>query len=192
MPKVLPEYKAQARDRIIAAARKVFHRRGFAAVTMEDIATELGVSKGAIYLYFPSRAGLLRAIQTAARREASAVMAGMLEKGDVAEDLAGFMDQFLSGVVDPSIWHSLLAEAHDDPEIRKALLDDRRQDARAMRRFLLQLRERGRISPEGDLDARVTLVVAALQDAATQYLLDSDRTATRRRLVRALRVALGT
>jgi len=181
MPKVLPEYKAQARDRIIAAARKVFHRRGFAAVTMEDIATELGVSKGAIYLYFPSRAGLL-----------SAVMAGMLEKGDVAEDLAGFMDQFLSGVVDPSIWHSLLAEAHDDPEIRKALLDDRRQDARAMRRFLLQLRERGRISPEGDLDARVTLVVAALQDAATQYLLDSDRTATRRRLVRALRVALGT
>ena len=48
MPKVVPEYKQEARSRILDAANKVFAEKGYHEATMEDIAKQLGVSKGAI------------------------------------------------------------------------------------------------------------------------------------------------
>src|SRR5207249_8991221 len=62
MPKVVPEYKEEARSRILDAANKVFAERGYHEATMEDIAKRLGVSKGAIYLYFSSKEDLFEAM----------------------------------------------------------------------------------------------------------------------------------
>ena len=55
MPKVLPEYKEEAKKRIIEASVKVMSEKGYSQTTMEDIAAYLGVSKGALYLYFKSK-----------------------------------------------------------------------------------------------------------------------------------------
>jgi AcrR family transcriptional regulator len=40
--------------KILDAARQVFCRKGFLAVTMQDIIDECGISRGGIYLYFAS------------------------------------------------------------------------------------------------------------------------------------------
>lgn len=40
--------------KILEAARQVFCRKGFVAVTMQDIIDECGISRGGIYLYFAS------------------------------------------------------------------------------------------------------------------------------------------
>jgi AcrR family transcriptional regulator len=45
----------QTRQRILSAALKLFHDRGFEAATMRDIAEEAGVATGAAYYYFPSK-----------------------------------------------------------------------------------------------------------------------------------------
>jgi len=55
MPKVVPEYKEKAKQRIIEAAAGLFTQRGYNGTTMDDIAEVLGVSKGAIYQYFRSK-----------------------------------------------------------------------------------------------------------------------------------------
>ena len=55
MPKVIPEYKEEAKAKIIKAARSVFSQKGYHDATMDDIATEVGVSKGALYSYFESK-----------------------------------------------------------------------------------------------------------------------------------------
>ncbi|MEP6966801.1 MAG: helix-turn-helix domain-containing protein, partial [Pseudomonadota bacterium] len=47
---------------IIAAALEVFAERGFAAARLEDIARRAGVSKAALYLYFPDKDALFRAV----------------------------------------------------------------------------------------------------------------------------------
>jgi len=60
MPKVVPEYKEEAKSRILDAANKVFAEKGYHEATMDDIAKRLGVSKGAIYLYFSSKEDLYR------------------------------------------------------------------------------------------------------------------------------------
>lgn len=47
---------------IMAAGLKIFSQRGFAATRLEDVADAAGISKATIYLYFDSKADLLKAI----------------------------------------------------------------------------------------------------------------------------------
>src|SRR5579883_1022372 len=47
---------------IIAAALASFAQRGFAATKLEDVAAAAGISKGTIYLYFPTKEDLFRAV----------------------------------------------------------------------------------------------------------------------------------
>ena len=62
MPKVFPEYKEEAKKKILAAGRDVISRKGYRATTMEDIADHLGVSKPTLYAYFGSKDQLVMAI----------------------------------------------------------------------------------------------------------------------------------
>ena len=60
-----PKFRRRKADRpeeIVAAAMEVFSERGFAAARLEEIAKRAGVSKGAIYLYFPTKAEIFRAV----------------------------------------------------------------------------------------------------------------------------------
>ncbi|MGD9981821.1 MAG: TetR/AcrR family transcriptional regulator [Hyphomonadaceae bacterium] len=55
--------RAQARpEEILEAALAEFVARGFEAARMEDIAKRAGLSKAAIYLYFPSKVAVLEAL----------------------------------------------------------------------------------------------------------------------------------
>jgi AcrR family transcriptional regulator len=47
---------------IVAAALASFADRGYAATKLEDVAAAAGVSKGTIYLYFPTKEDLFRAV----------------------------------------------------------------------------------------------------------------------------------
>ncbi len=52
----------KTRDSILTAAAVVFERMGYAAATLEDIAVEADVSKGALYFHFPSKAAVAAAV----------------------------------------------------------------------------------------------------------------------------------
>lgn len=43
------------RERILAAARKVFREKGYDRTTVSDVVREAGVAQGTFYLYFPSK-----------------------------------------------------------------------------------------------------------------------------------------
>ncbi|MCC7271613.1 MAG: TetR/AcrR family transcriptional regulator [Alphaproteobacteria bacterium] len=47
---------------IVAAALDAFAERGFAATRLEDVAARAGISKGTLYLYFPSKEELFKAV----------------------------------------------------------------------------------------------------------------------------------
>ena len=59
MPKVVPEYKEEARRKIIAAGWDVMSRKGYCATTLDDIAAQVGVTKSALYLYFKNKDDLV-------------------------------------------------------------------------------------------------------------------------------------
>jgi AcrR family transcriptional regulator len=47
---------------ILTAALDVFRERGFTAARLEDVAARAGVSKGTLYLYFPGKEALFKAL----------------------------------------------------------------------------------------------------------------------------------
>ena len=61
MPKVTEEYTDVRRQQIIDAAYRCFARKGFHQTTMREIYAEAGLSPGAIYHYFGSKADIIEA-----------------------------------------------------------------------------------------------------------------------------------
>lgn len=54
-PIVTEEYKEKKKQHILESALKAFGEKGFQLATIDDIVTESGLSKGAIYNYFKSK-----------------------------------------------------------------------------------------------------------------------------------------
>jgi AcrR family transcriptional regulator len=59
-----PDVSEERRGQIIEAALACFTRKGYANTTMDDIVTESGLSKGAIYWYFKSKDDVFQAAFT--------------------------------------------------------------------------------------------------------------------------------
>ena len=53
MPAIAP--RLEIRDAILDATERLLARYGYRKMTVEDIAREVGVGKGTIYLHFPSK-----------------------------------------------------------------------------------------------------------------------------------------
>lgn len=62
MPRVSDRHKERRRAEILRAALLVFNRKGYERATVDDIAAASGLSVGAIYRYFPSKAEIMLAL----------------------------------------------------------------------------------------------------------------------------------
>jgi AcrR family transcriptional regulator len=65
MPRNKPRWQRRKQARpgeILAAALDLFRARGYAATRIEDVAKRAGVTKGTVYLYFPSKEALFKAL----------------------------------------------------------------------------------------------------------------------------------
>ena len=143
-----------ARQAILRAAHKLLVRDGFAALTMEAIAGEAGVSKATLYRWWPCKATVVMDGFLAATDPCCAGP----DTGDVREDLSRRMrglTQVFSGCQGKVI-AGVLAEALSDPEaaeaFRRQYLAPRRAEAiEALTRALV----RGEIRPDADLETAV-------------------------------------
>lgn len=61
--------KSKIRDRIIEAAEKRFSQYGFRKVTVDDIASDLGISKKTLYLHFKSKEAIAWAVKERMHRD---------------------------------------------------------------------------------------------------------------------------
>jgi TetR/AcrR family transcriptional regulator, transcriptional repressor of aconitase len=69
MPKVSAEHKTRRREQILDAARRCFARYGYEGATVARLEQETGLSRGAIFNYFPGKDALFveLAIETSRR-----------------------------------------------------------------------------------------------------------------------------
>lgn len=70
--------KEQRRENIIDAARKLFFDTDYESVTMDEIAKEIGLGKGTLYLYFNSKESLFYAVALRGMRILNSMHAGCL------------------------------------------------------------------------------------------------------------------
>lgn len=81
MPRVSAEHLAARRQQILDAAWRCFARQGFHATSMQDVFAESGLSAGAVYRYFPSKADLVRNIAEAILGRVSQIFDDMTAGG---------------------------------------------------------------------------------------------------------------
>lgn len=85
-PAIGDEAKERRREQILAAAKKVFARKGFHATTIADVAKAARISYGSIYWYFESKDALFHALmdseELALRSHIEAVVAEHLGGAD--------------------------------------------------------------------------------------------------------------
>jgi AcrR family transcriptional regulator len=191
MPKVVPQYKEQARARIIETAVRVFAEKGYHEATMEDVADRLGVSEGTIYLYFKSKRELFEAISDLGEHD----VAEVLSKAEGSEDpVKTFFDlatdvyeqyEPISGLI-----VELLAEASRDASLRKIVRNNFDTDHETMQKFLVELRKRGRIATETDVDSISMAILFLFYGYAITRLLGVGKNEAKRACGEAMRVML--
>jgi AcrR family transcriptional regulator len=119
---------------ILAAALALFAEKGFSQARMEDVAARAGLSKGAVYLYFPDKVTLLKALVQQATAGQINVAAGMLAQlnGPVAPLILHLTQMLAARVQDtqlPFILKLVIAESQAHPEIGKFYLESVIQQA---------------------------------------------------------------
>lgn len=107
--------RAQRREQIVAAASQAFARAGFAATSLDDIATESGVSRVILYRHFESKAELYEAVLD---------RVGDVLAAHVDERVGGFTEASLDGLVaaaaaEPAGFRLLFQHAAREPEFRE-------------------------------------------------------------------------
>ncbi|WP_132558207.1 TetR/AcrR family transcriptional regulator [Rhizobium sullae] len=111
MAKRRVEMMEETRAKLVAAARKAFAEKGYAAASMDELTAEVGLTRGALYHNFGDKRGLMAAVVN----QIDAEMASRAQEiGARAED----------------DWEGLLAEGTAyiemalDPEVQRVVLLD--------------------------------------------------------------------
>ena len=104
--------RAERRDQLLAAATRAFAGAGFAATSLDDVATAAGISRVLLYRHFESKADLYRAVLD----RAVARLADQVGTGDYS---GASIDALLRAAADdPDGFRLLFHHAAREPEFR--------------------------------------------------------------------------
>lgn len=135
MPVVHPaapmrQRRKQARPQeLLDAALALFVEKGFAATRAEEVAARAGVSKGTLYLYYPSKEELFKAV---VRRNLSKLIAEGVElagayQGSTSELLVMLMNVWwerVGGTPAAGIHKIVISEVRNFPELAQFYIDE--------------------------------------------------------------------
>ena len=116
------EEAAKTRQDLLDAALQVFSQQGYQAARLQDIAREAGVTRGAIYHHFGSKAELFNTLMDEASAQESGVMeAAIAEGGSLVEIMARILRYSLALLEEDQrlrqIFELSSVKAGNDPEL---------------------------------------------------------------------------
>ncbi|MHB8793086.1 MAG: TetR/AcrR family transcriptional regulator [Thermoleophilia bacterium] len=170
------------REHLVAAAERVIIRKGFASITVREIAREAGVADGTLYNHFPDKEEVL----------VEAILGRMTEIEKMFSELprqagkgtvTGNLKKMAVSVLDFE-WEAmpLLGSLHTEPKLMKRLIERLHADRRgphgaldAVREYLRDEQKLGRIDSKADPDAAAMLLVGTLHDMLlNRHMLEGD------------------
>jgi AcrR family transcriptional regulator len=108
------ERSAATRAALIAAARRLFAERGYAAVGTPEVAAAAGVTRGALYHQFEGKAHLFLAVYEAVEQELTQRIGEQVAAAGASDPLAALTvgaEAFLDACAEPDIQRIVLIEA---------------------------------------------------------------------------------
>jgi TetR/AcrR family transcriptional repressor of uid operon len=156
-----PELAERRRRQILDAALDCFRRRGFHQSSMQEICAAAGISAGALYRYFGSKAEIITAIAEDERRDSSVVFSAA--NGTVIDGLCKVAERFFRKLAagDGALVADVLAEASRDPILARNLALFDKQYVIACAEMIGAGQVRGEVDPALDpVEAAQTLFAA--------------------------------
>ncbi len=162
---------AETHERLLQVARRAFARDGFDATTNRHIADAVGITTGAIYHYYASKADLYVAVYA----EVQGIVYGAFETAIAPhETLVGRFGAALDAAVelnreDPSIAGFVVgvaSEAQRHPELRDLLEMRRSVSVGFLQRLANDAKARGELQDDVPADALEDLLNAVLSGLA--------------------------
>jgi AcrR family transcriptional regulator len=175
MPKVIPEYKEAAKTKIIEAARKVFAEKGYHETTMNDIAKEIGVSKGALYSYFKSKEELLKEISLLNHQTLRDIVATACKSHDLTQALEEVYSK-LTG----KYWGNLhtnfeiVALASHAPKTKEIIMEDYKRDIETVQAFLEDKMKQGTMRTDANARTLAELFTSLYIGTMAKLILGFD------------------
>lgn len=126
-------------DTMLTSARKLIEEKGTDGFTMAELARRAGISKPALYRYFPNKQALLLELSRQTFRENKELLATKLESGpdDVLPGLQAALHDYCMRQRSESFRAHLRAAMHADPELATLDLADSRANAALASHYLL-------------------------------------------------------
>ncbi|GGM29973.1 TetR family transcriptional regulator [Paraliobacillus quinghaiensis] len=90
------KYPEQTVDKILNVSSKLFTTKGYDQTSIQDILTELGMSKGAIYHHFKSKEDILDAVMAKHFEYSKELFQEALKKGDNARESLSYAFELLA------------------------------------------------------------------------------------------------
>lgn len=176
---------ADTRDRILCSAARVFASKGLQKATLDEVAADAGMTKGAIYWHFRSKNDLFFALLDHRFQECTSPLDGDLDvaarQSQCGSAKAAMATMFRNGlrrcttdVEWPRLYFECVAQTRD-PEVRSRLADFYERGWQMSRDCTLTLQERG-LAPAGlDPDLSAVFWTALFDGLVLAWMINPDR-----------------
>src|SRR5580693_7418177 len=153
---------------LVAAAARVFERRGYADATLDDIAAEAGVSKPTVYQYVSSKQRLL---ETIVEQAIYPLREGIEQIVDSTAGAGDKLEAYVRLHVNSAArYRVLMADQHQlSPQGLRNYQSWARQVNRSAEQLLRQGVDEGLVRPDIDIPIAVNLLNSALTSIARWY-----------------------
>jgi TetR/AcrR family transcriptional regulator, repressor for uid operon len=159
-PRLASDDTSERHQHILDAAERSFTRAGFHRTTMQDVASEAGMSPGNLYRYFPSKDALVVGLAERDRLSLSNEFAEMREGGDFMEAFRALGERhFREDMRDKSkLCLEIWAEATRNPEIAAMQTKFDQTFEEQLTAALEVGKEQGAIAPDVDVRAVASII----------------------------------
>lgn len=98
------EQGKQTRERLLLLAKGIFAEQGYAALTLDGLIKQAGLTKGAFYHHFPSKQALFEAVYIQAEEEVGErIMKASASATEPWDQLLSGCDTYLEACADPGL-----------------------------------------------------------------------------------------
>jgi len=173
----VPSYREEARDRIVHGALEAFSAKGYHETTMDDIAKEIGISKGALYLYFDSKEQLFTEICKSGQNQFGEILNETFSGGDLLSGSEKFFERMLdeNRFLNQGLLFDTLTEASRNKEIRDALRVIYEKSIETIIRFLNDLKSKKLIRSEVDSRLLAKGLIAIYDGIVASIIIHDDK-----------------
>ena len=183
---LMQERLADNRQRIISATRQLVAQGGFREASNNAVSNSVGLSTGAIYRYFPSKADLfVEVLDSAVTHEIEVLRRVVDGPGTARQRLRAAVELFAKRALDgPYLAYAFIAEP-TDPEVEAARILCRRRFGAVFEEVLKQGIKSKEFAPQS-AEISAACIVGAFTEALIRPVGPAGRQDSNRKLVKSI------